>query len=113
MEQNSTSAQIILSIVPIVGIIAGSILLIFFIWWRYRIQKLIIESGNYQENFWKNIKIWSLLVGTVSTALGLPMTILFIIVDGVKYSLLGGLIPFSVGIGFIVFYVVIHRRGTS
>ncbi len=106
----STTAQIILAIVPLVGIVAGSILLFFFLLWRYRIQREIIKSGHYEPQFWKNIRSWSLLIGTVATALGLPMTIFFIIIDGVSYASFGGLIPFSVGLGFLLFFFLMQKN---
>jgi hypothetical protein len=105
----STSYKILLAVVPIVGIVVGGIVIFYFLLWRYRLNAELIKLGNYENTFWKHIRIFSLLVGSISASIGLPMTILFLLVDGVSYSVLGGVIPLFSGIGFLVFFYVVSR----
>ena len=85
-------------------------MLFFFFLWNYKLKKELIRAGQYQYQSLKNVRLFSLLIGIISFAVGLPMTMLFGAVEGVSYSLLGGLIPSFVGLGFIVFYVVSRKR---
>lgn len=109
-DSGSEAAQIIISIVPLLGVILGATLLFFFFFWNYRLKKELIRAGQYQYQSLKNVRIFTLLIGIISFAVGLPMTVLFAAVEGMSYSLLGGLIPSFVGIGFIVFYIVSRTR---
>ena len=105
------SAQVILSVVPISGIVFGFVLLFFYFLWQYRIKKELIKNDKFVPVQWGiHLRTLSLLVGLLSTMVGLPMTILFLMVEGVSYGVLGGLIPFSVGIGLLIFYGVSRER---
>ncbi|MCB1139640.1 MAG: hypothetical protein KDK23_12825 [Leptospiraceae bacterium] len=109
-DGGSEAAQIIISVVPLLGVILGATLLFFFFFWNYRLKKELIRAGQYQYQSLKNVRIFTLLIGIISVSVGLPMTILFAGVEGMSYSLLGGLIPSFVGIGLIVFYIVSRTR---
>tara|TARA_B100001778_G_scaffold319945_1_gene309908 strand:+ start:529 stop:921 length:393 start_codon:yes stop_codon:yes gene_type:complete len=108
--ESSEAAQIIISVVPLLGVILGATLLFFFFLWNYKLKKELIRAGQYQYQSLKSVRMFALLIGIISFAVGLPMTMLFGAVEGVSYSLLGGLIPSFVGIGLIVFYVVSRKR---
>jgi pilus assembly protein TadC len=109
-DLTSQTPEVLLSIVPLVGVVTGSVLLFFFLLWRYRLHRELILSGRYVPSFWKNLRIFSLLIGSLSAAIGLPMTVLFFLIDGLAYSTLGGLIPFFAGIGFILFYLLARHH---
>lgn len=102
---NNGVAQIIFSIVPIVGIGVGGIIVFFYILWRHHEIKLRIRTGTYKE---KNIdlKTFALLTGLLLTFIGGMLTILFAIMASISYALLGGLIPLAIGIALLVFYNV-------
>jgi hypothetical protein len=106
----STAPEIILSLVPLLGVVFGCVLLFFFILWQYRIRREMIRAGQHQPMFLSNIRMLSLLIGLLGVSAGLPMTILFVLIDGVTYALLGGLLPFFAGLGFLVFYVLTRTR---
>ena len=55
-------AEILLSIVPIVGIIFGCTLLFFYLFWRYRQNKELIRTGKYEATTYANLRSWSLLM---------------------------------------------------
>jgi hypothetical protein len=102
-ETASNAAQIIIAIVPIVGIAIGGIVLFFYILWHHHETKLQIRTGTYKPQKF-DFKTFSLLCGILLTAVGLILTLVFAILDHFSYTLLAGLIPFAVGISFLIFY---------
>ncbi len=109
-SSGSSAPEIILSLVPLLGVVFGCVLLFFFLLWQYRIRRELIRSGQHQPMFVANIRVISLLIGLLGIAAGLPMTLLFILIEGVSYALLGGLLPFFAGIGFLVFYAMTRSQ---
>lgn len=99
----SPAAQVIIAIIPIVGIVIGGIVVFFYLLWRHREISLQIKSGCYRPRQF-NLKLFSLLTGLLLTGIGLVLTILFLIVQGFSYPLLGGLLPFIIGVSFLVFF---------
>ena len=107
MEQaiTSTAAQIIISIVPIVGIAIGGVVLFFFILWRHHEIKLQIKTGTFVPSK-IHYKAFSLLAGLLLTGTGVMLSLVFAVLDGFTYSMLGGLIPAVIGICLLVFYKI-------
>lgn len=105
MEKAITSetAQIIISIIPIVGIAIGGIVVFFYILWHHHEIKLRIKNGTYKTHSF-DLQTFSLLTGLLLTGIGLMLTILFACIEGFNYVLLGGLIPFSIGVCLLIFY---------
>jgi type IV secretory pathway TrbD component len=110
VDNGSTAAEIILSLVPLLGVVFGCVLLFFFLLWQYRIRRELIRTGQHQPMFVTNIRMLSLLIGLLGIAAGLPMTLLFVLIEGVTYVLLGGLLPFFAGIGFLIFYALTRSQ---
>lgn len=102
-ETASNAAQIIIAIVPIVGIAIGGIVLFFYILWHHHEVKLQIKTGSYNPPKF-DYKTFSLLCGILLTAVGFILTLVFGILDHFSYTILAGLIPFAVGISFLLFY---------
>jgi len=107
---NNAASEVILSIVPLVGIIFGTVAIFFFMYWRYRLRRELIRSGQFTPTSNKILRTWSLLMGCLSTFVGIPMVILFFIMEGASYSALGGLIPLCVGLGFLLFYLLSKEK---
>lgn len=103
------AAEIILSIVPLIGIVFGSVLFFFFFLWQYKLKKERIRAGTYTPVFARYFRAFSLLIGCLSIAVGVPMTFVFLLLDGKSYALLGGIIPLSSGIGLLLFYFISGR----
>lgn len=99
------AAQVIISIVPIVGIAIGGIVLFFFILWRHHEIKLQIKTGTFVPSK-INLKAFSLLAGLLLTGVGITLALVFAVLDGFSYTILGGLIPAVIGICFLVFYKI-------
>ncbi len=104
MQIIESISKIIISLIPIVGIIVGGLVMIRFFQWYFEYKKFLIESGNYKPLDIKDFRIYILLLGILSISAGIPLTFIFIVVYGLSFASLGGLIPFFIGIGLIVFY---------
>jgi hypothetical protein len=112
METASRAAQVLIAIIPIVGILMGSTVVFFWLLWGHRRKTLMIRQGmKYELNF--DIQTFSLLAGFLNLVVGLVLTVFFLVKDGFEYSLLGGLIPLSIGVSltsFCFFYRKLNRR---
>jgi len=104
MEQiTSAATQIIVAIIPIVGIVMGAIVVFFYLLWNYRRQALLIKAGQYNRPAF-NLLTFSLLAGLLLSSVGVTLTVFLAIVTGPTYGLLGGIIPLSIGIGLLAYY---------
>jgi hypothetical protein len=102
------AVQIIIAIIPIVGIVMGSVVVFFYLLWNHQRRILLIKTGHYDKPGF-DMPSFSLLAGLLLTSVGLSLTIFLALVQGRNYGLLGGIIPLSVGIGLLVYYGI--RRG--
>ena len=102
------AAQIIISVVPIVGIVMGAVVIFFYLLWRHRQIVRLIATGVYTRPMF-DLYLFSILTGFLLSGTGLVLSILFLLIDGLSYTLMGGLIPFSLGISLIAFYFVTRR----
>lgn len=109
MSGTSVAAQVLVALIPIVGIAMGGIVVFFWLLWSHRERKLIIQQGLWSPPRF-DIDMVSLLSGLLLTAVGIVLTALILLVDGIGYPLFGGLIPLSVGIGLLVF---VRLRATA
>ncbi len=105
----SVGTQVLLSIIPLVALTLGAVLFFFFLLWQYKLRKILIDSKQYDPNSIKNIKILSLLLGINGVLLGMPLCLVLYFIDGINYSLLGGLIPLFLGVGMLIFYFLIRQ----
>lgn len=105
MSTPSTAVQILVTIIPIVGIVAGSVVLFFFLYFNHKQKILLIEKGLYQKVSF-DFDAFSLFTGFILLGAGASLTIFFLIKDGVSYALIGGLVPLGLGISFICYYFV-------
>lgn len=104
MEQTSSSAaQIIVSIIPIVGIVMGSVVVFFYLLWNHKRRTLLIKAGQFQRPSF-DLLSFSLLAGLLLGSVGFALTVFLVIALGVNFGLLGGIIPLAVGIGLLAYY---------
>lgn len=108
----STAAQVLISLVPIIGIGFGAVILFFYILWKHHEVKLQIKTGTFVERKF-NLKVFSLLAGLILTGIGLILTLVFVLVEGISYAMLGGLIPAVTGIAFLIFYKVYPNQNNE
>jgi hypothetical protein len=106
MNVTTAAAQVIIAIIPIVGIFMGSTVIFFYLLWNHRRRTLLIKAGQYAKPDF-NLLTFSLLSGLLLSSVGVALTVfLLIAVETVSYGLLGGVIPLAMGIGLLVFYAM-------
>jgi len=103
------AAQVIIAVIPIVGIVMGSVVIFFYLLWNHRRRTLLIKSGHYSRPDF-NLLTFSLLSGLLLSTVGVALTVLLLITERASYGLLGGIIPLSMGIGLLAFYVIKRRE---
>ena len=111
----STAAQIIVTIIPIVGIVMGSIVIFFYLLYTHRQKMLMIEKGLMQKSSF-DIDIFSLFSGLFLFGIGLSFTIFFSLKEGISYSILSGLVPLSCGLSLILFFtirLILHKNNND
>lgn len=105
MPSPSTAAQVIVSVIPIVGIVMGCAVIFFYLLWNYKLKVHLIEKGLYSTVPF-DMDTFSLLAGLVLFILGIALTIFFLVIDGFSYGVLSGLIPVSIGLSLLIFFSV-------
>jgi hypothetical protein len=100
---SSNAAQVVIAIIPIVGIVMGAVVIFFYILWSHRRRTLLIKTGHYTRPDF-DIHVFSLLAGLLLVSVGLTLTVFLLVIAEVSYGLLGGLIPLSMGTGLLIFY---------
>lgn len=101
----SAAAQVLIMVIPIVGIVMGSVVVFFYLLWRHRQNLLMIEKGMRPPSTF-NMLSFSLVAGLVAGGVGFVLSVFFFLTDGATYSLLGGLIPFAVGASLLLYYLL-------
>ena len=113
MEQIiSPAAQVIISLIPIVGITIGGIIIFFALLWIHHENKQKILKGEKSSPKF-NYKALTLLAGLLLSGIGLMLTIFFSIFTKISPALLGGLIPFTIGICLLLFYKIYRWNDVS
>ena len=107
-ETWSAAAQVIIAIIPIVGIVMGSVVVFFYLLWYHKRRTLLIEAGQYNPPEFDFLS-FSLLAGLLLASVGVTLTVFLVIAIGISFSLLGGLIPLACGVSLIAYYAI--RRG--
>ncbi len=101
----SAAAQVIISLIPIVGISFAAILIFFFMLWHHREVKLRILKGESQYEPTKiDPKTLTLLIGLCLSGTGAVLSIMSFLLDGLSWSALGGLLPLVLGLMLLLFY---------
>ena len=107
-QLSSSAAQVIISIIPIVGIVMGSVVVFFYLLWNHKRRTLLIKAGQFQRPDF-DLLTFSLLTGLLLSSVGLALTVFLAIALGGNFGLLGGIIPLSIGVGLLVYYGI--KRG--
>ena len=105
MNGTSAAAQVLIAIIPIVGIIMGSVVIFFYLLWNHRRRTLLIKAGQYTKPEF-NVLSFSLMSGLLLISVGVALTVLLAIVEGASYGLLGGIIPLAMGAGLLTYYII-------
>jgi hypothetical protein len=105
--KESSVAQVIIAIVPMVGLVVSSVLVFFYLLWHHRRKILLIKAGQYHNKDF-DVLSFSLLAGLLLASVGAGLTVFFVVIDA-GYGLLGGIIPLAIGAGLLAFYFI--KRG--
>ncbi|GHV70712.1 hypothetical protein AGMMS49928_19540 [Spirochaetia bacterium] len=97
------AAQVIIAIIPIVGIVMGAVVVFFYLLWNHKRRTLLIQAGQYRRPEF-DLLSFSLLAGLLLGSVGLALTVFLAIALGLNFGLLGGIIPLAIGIGLLVYY---------
>ncbi|MDR3116201.1 MAG: hypothetical protein LBU25_11880 [Treponema sp.] len=112
MEPSTSNAvRVIIAVIPIVGIVMGSVVVFFYLLWNHKRRTLLIQAGQYERPPF-DLLSFSLLAGLLLSSVGLGLTVFLVIALGVNFGLLGGIIPLSIGIGLLGYYGI-KRSDTS
>ncbi|PJZ69934.1 hypothetical protein CH373_13195 [Leptospira perolatii] len=105
LKENQTGGayKVVLYTVPIVGIVFGCVLLFFLFYWWYRQRLEIIRAGLYKKEAF-DLRTYSFFLGLVLTFVGAALSVSFLLVLGKSLAMIGGLVPFSVGLGLLCYY---------
>lgn len=101
------AAQILIAVIPIIGIVMGAVVIFFYLLWRHRQIVRQIQAGVYKKPVF-DLLLFSLLTGFLLAGTGLTLFLLFIFLEGISYALLGGLIPLALGGSLIAFYFLVR-----
>jgi hypothetical protein len=104
-----SAVQIIVAIIPIVAIVMGTVVAFFYLLWDHREKVRLIERGLYEARR-IDLDTFCLLAGLLLLSIGAVLSVLFIVIEGASYTLLGGLIPFAAGISLLVFFLLRRAR---
>jgi len=107
--ETSKAAQVIVALIPIVGIVMASVVAFFYLLWGHREKVRLIERGLYESRK-IDLEAFCLLAGLLLTCVGAVLTIMFVALGTMSFALLGGLIPLAAGIGLLVFFAMRRSR---
>ena len=101
----SKTAQVIVTIIPIVGIVMGSVVIFFYLYWNHRQKVMMIERNLLSKGDF-DIDLFSIFTGLLLTGVGAVLVLFFILKEGFGYTLLSGLIPLAIGLSLIIFFII-------
>lgn len=108
MNSSSSAADVVIAVIPIVGILMGGAVSLLYMFYSYKQKKHMIEKGIYKR-IRLDLRGIVFFSGFPLTATGLGLSVFFVIMDGISYGILSGLIPFMIGISFIAYHICIHH----
>jgi len=103
------AAQVIMSLFPIVGVVMATFLLFFHILWHHKQTVMLIRQGTYAPSKLDFLNI-CLLSGILLLVLGVALTVFFISIKRRDYTLLLGLLPFSIGLSLLIYYKIASKN---
>lgn len=103
----STAAQVLVTVIPIVGIVVGGAIIILYIIFNYKQKAMMLEKGisNEHANVF-DLDSFSLFGGLLTFCVGLALMLFYLLKEGISHGMLGGLIPLSVGFGLLLFFII-------
>lgn len=103
--QATPAAQVLVAVIPLVGIVIGAVVVFFYLLWKHREIVRQIEKGVYKKPSF-DLNLFCLLSGFLLVGVGVVLSTLFLLIEGLSYSLIGGFIPLALGAGLLAFYFI-------
>ncbi|MDR2467382.1 MAG: hypothetical protein LBD22_00275 [Spirochaetaceae bacterium] len=103
--ERTTAAQVIIAVIPIVGIVMGSIVVFFYLLWHHKRKTLLIQTKQYEPHRF-DLESFCLFCGLLLGGIGLCLTIFLQLVNGRGIGLLGGVIPLAIGVSLLLYFVI-------
>lgn len=104
------AAQVIVAIIPIVGIVMGAAVIFFYLLWNHKRRTLLIQAGQYKAPEF-DLYSFSLFAGLLLFTVGAALTVFLAIALGSSLALLGGIIPLAFGAGLLAYYWLRRNQG--
>ena len=79
MQTPSTAAQVIVTIIPIVGIVMRTVVIFFYLLWNYKQKILMIDKGLIKKTDF-DLDIFSLFTGLILISTGICLLVFFFII---------------------------------
>lgn len=105
MNNLPAASQIIVSVIPVVGITLGAIVIFFYLLWSHKERMILMERGLWERPSF-NLDTFCLLAGLLLTGVGVALTVVLALMSGLGYEVLGGAIPLAIGVACLVFYIL-------
>jgi hypothetical protein len=105
MESPSTTVQLVISTIPIAGILMGGSVILLYLIFNHKQKMLMLEKGVTRKPI-VDFPTLILFTGFSLTGVGLGLTLFFLLKDGISYGVLSGLIPLFLGLSLISFFLV-------
>ena len=90
----SPAAQVIVSIIPIVGICFAASIIFFALLWKHHENVMLIQKDLYNPPK-IDLRNFSLLLGLCLVGVGIVLSLMFLLLKHLSWGLLGGLIPLA------------------
>jgi hypothetical protein len=104
----SNAARVIVALIPIVGIVMGSVVVFFWMLWDHRRKVLLIKNQLYEKTRFDLLN-FSLLTGILLALVGTVMTVFLALTLGRHNGVLGGLVPLALGVALLIYYGLRRR----
>jgi hypothetical protein len=105
MTNGNRAAELIVALIPIVGIVMGSVVIFFHLLWNHRRTMLLIQTGKYVSSDF-DFDTFSLFTGLLLTVVGICLTVFLAIFAESGLGLLGGVLPLGCGCALLMFFIV-------
>jgi hypothetical protein len=105
MTNGNKAAELIVALIPIVGIVMGSVVVFFHLLWNHRRTMLLIQTGKYVSRHF-DFDTFSLFTGLLLTVVGTCLTVFLAIFTKSELELLGGVLPLGCGCALLIFFIV-------
>ena len=99
----SPAAQVIVSIIPIVGICFAASIIFFALLWKHHENVMLIQKDSYKPPR-IDLRNFSLLLGLCLVGVGIVLSLMFLLLKHLSWGLLGGLLPLAVGVMLLLFH---------